>query len=38
MPVPGSIKIKQLDLELNVGCNFKFHILKMSDVLERVFL
>lgn len=38
MPVPGTIKIKQLDLELNGGCNFKCQMCPQADGREREFL
>jgi len=38
MPVPGAIKIKQLDLELNGGCNYKCQMCPQADGRERDFL
>ncbi|MAF49582.1 MAG: radical SAM protein [Rhodospirillales bacterium] len=38
MPVPDAIKIKQLDLELNGGCNFKCRMCPQADGRDRDFL
>ena len=38
MPLPEKILIKQLDLELNGGCNYKCIMCPQSDGREKEFL
>ena len=38
MPVPDPIRIKQLDLELNGGCNFKCEMCPQAEGREKDFL
>ena len=38
MPIPENIRITQLDLELNGGCNYKCEMCPQTEGREREFL
>ena len=38
MPNPDKIEIKQLDVELNGGCNYKCNMCPQADGREKDFL